>query len=96
MKKIVAFFIACLAAGYALHQTSRITKTLADGWAVLANYVIGVMGVLPFFAILLRMMGFTQQQVLQAVVAYLAAYVDFGTGVSWARLNDRQSDTEEK
>jgi len=96
MKRMAVFFIAVMAAGYALHQTSRVTKTLPDGWNTLTDYAIGVMGVLPFFDITLKLLGFTDEQILKASMAYLATFVTFGVGVSWGRLNDKQSDTQEK
>ena len=96
MKKIGAFFVTTLLSGYALHQTSKVTETLADGWDALTNYVIGVIGVAPFFAILLKILGFSNEKIAKIMSAYLSTFVIFGVGVSWARLNDKRSDTEEK
>lgn len=96
MKRIIIFFLSTILTGYSLHQTHRITATLADGWDAITNYTIGVMGVLPFFCWLLKLLGFTNEQIARISTAYLSVFVIFGVGVSWARLNDRQSDTEEK
>lgn len=94
MKKLIAFFVAVVAAGYALHQTARITETFPYGWEQGANYAVGVSGALPFFCVLLKMAGFTDRQILSAATAYLAVFVAFGIGVMWGRSNDKQSDTE--
>lgn len=98
--KILGYFICAIFAGMIYHQAERHTADLADGWASLTNYVIGVVGTLPFFALLMKIFGMDEKDIVKATTSFLVAFLAIGIGVSGARWLDmlipRFTDTEEK
>lgn len=99
--KILAYFITAIFAGVILHQAERHTAKLADGWGSLTNYVIGVIGTVPFFVWLMKILGLSEREVVKATTSFLVAFLAIGIGVSGARwlgmlFPRAESDTEEK
>ena len=99
--KILGYFVCATMAGIIYHQAERHTAKLADGWGSLTNYVIGVIGTLPFFVWLMKILGLDEKEIVKAVTSFLVAFLAIGLGVSGARwmhalFPGSASDTEEK
>lgn len=95
--KILAYFVIAIVAGGFYHQAEQHTAKLSDGWGILTNYVIGVVGTLPFFVWLMKLFGMDEKEIVKAFTSFLVAFLAVGIGVSGARwLGGGKSDTEEQ
>lgn len=81
MKILLCFFFP-VTLGYSLHQAIHLTREMPEGWDRLADYAIGTQGALPVFAIFLKMLGFSNEQIFKAMLAFEIAFLMIGIGVA--------------
>jgi uncharacterized membrane protein AbrB (regulator of aidB expression) len=80
--RTLSYFFFPIVLGFSLHQAIRLTREMPDGWDRLADYVIGVQGTAPVFAMFLKMLGFSNKQIFEAILAFEIAFLMVGIGVS--------------
>ena len=101
--KQLFYFLSAVLGGLALHQTASITQKMGKGWEQLAGPTIGVEGTFPFYLMFLKKLGFSNDKIFKAGLAYQAVFLCVGVGVAagWvldtlAGIDRAGSDTVEK
>ena len=77
--------------GFFMHQLRRITEKFPNGWEQLTSYVIGVLGVLPFFLLFVRRL---KKREYRCFISFVFAFLFAGAGVALGWLVDTMMDSD--
>ena len=84
---MIELLIASLS-GLILHQSTRYTDRMPDGWRELSNYAIGVSGSLPIIGLFWWRLAEIKTPWKRAFVSYLLGFLGVGAGVAGGWLID--------